>query len=412
MKNYELQRKTVSTLSTFINKKPELVLEWNDDQSDAVGYLVINSLKNGVAGGGTRMHENIDIHEVTALAKTMETKFSIAGPSIGGAKSGIRIAPDHPDKDGILKRWFTAIRPMLKSYYGTASDLNTDNQKINTILNSLGLQHSQEAIINAVDSNQRKEVNVSIGERMSLLSFPVALDKEYNVKLSEFVTGYGVAEAVYHYFKEQGKNLSGKRVFIQGVGNVGAAATYCLNKYGANIVAVSDKDAAYVAPKELTEAQIIDLLTYRNIESTFLNSVSHQTLDKWLQNKPIDILIPAAGSNLLSREFIDMLINNGLEVIACGANNPFVEEELCYGECSQYVDRKVALIPDFIANSGMARAFHIIMKSKKTLSTEDVLRDISSMMRLALQQCFRYQSKNLLTAAAYQIAVQKDSIEK
>ena len=42
-------------LKKFENKKPEIIFEWNDDITDARGWLVINSLKNGSAGGGTRM---------------------------------------------------------------------------------------------------------------------------------------------------------------------------------------------------------------------------------------------------------------------------------------------------------------------------------------------------------------------
>ena len=48
----------------------------------------------------------------------MEVKFTVAGPPIGGAKSGINFDPKDPRKKGVLKRWY-AVTPLLKHYYGT-----------------------------------------------------------------------------------------------------------------------------------------------------------------------------------------------------------------------------------------------------------------------------------------------------
>ena len=76
-------------LKKFEHKKPEVVFEWNDEETGAEGWVVINSLRGGAAGGGTRMRKGLDKREVESLAKTMEIKFTVAGPPIGGAKSGI-----------------------------------------------------------------------------------------------------------------------------------------------------------------------------------------------------------------------------------------------------------------------------------------------------------------------------------
>ena len=80
-------------LERFENKQPEIVFEWSDSETDAKGWVVINSLRGGAAGGGTRMRKGLDKREVESLAKTMEIKFTVAGPPIGGAKSGINFDP-------------------------------------------------------------------------------------------------------------------------------------------------------------------------------------------------------------------------------------------------------------------------------------------------------------------------------
>ena len=83
-------------LERFENKSPEIVFHWNDPETEAEGWTVINSLRGGAAGGGTRMREGLDMNEVLSLAKTMEVKFTVSGPPIGGAKSGINFNPDDP----------------------------------------------------------------------------------------------------------------------------------------------------------------------------------------------------------------------------------------------------------------------------------------------------------------------------
>ena len=58
-------------LDQYENKNPEIVFEWSDSQTEAQGWLVINSLRGGAAGGGTRMRIGLNKHEVVSLAKTM-----------------------------------------------------------------------------------------------------------------------------------------------------------------------------------------------------------------------------------------------------------------------------------------------------------------------------------------------------
>src|SRR5688500_6571381 len=99
-------------LKKFENKTPETAFEWNDRETGARGWVVINSLRGGAAGGGTRMRKGLDKREVESLAKTMEIKFSVAGPPIGGAKSGIDFDPADPRKNDVLKRWYKAVMPL------------------------------------------------------------------------------------------------------------------------------------------------------------------------------------------------------------------------------------------------------------------------------------------------------------
>ena len=135
-------------LKEYENKRPEIIFEWKDSETEAEGWVVINSLRGGAAGGGTRMRVGLDKHEVTSLAKTMEIKFTVSGPAIGGAKSGINFDPNDPRKEGVLKRWFKAVTPLLKNYYGTGGDLNVDEiNEVIPITESNGVWHPQEGVL-------------------------------------------------------------------------------------------------------------------------------------------------------------------------------------------------------------------------------------------------------------------------
>ncbi|HRO73813.1 MAG TPA: Glu/Leu/Phe/Val dehydrogenase dimerization domain-containing protein, partial [Saprospiraceae bacterium] len=92
----EQQTDFYNLLKSYTSKEPEIVFEWHDSETEARGWIVINSLKNGAAGGGTRMRKGLTKDEVVALSKVMEIKFGISGPPIGGAKSGIDFDPHDP----------------------------------------------------------------------------------------------------------------------------------------------------------------------------------------------------------------------------------------------------------------------------------------------------------------------------
>ena len=100
-------------LKQFEEKDPEIIFEWKDTETDAEGWIVINSLRGGAAAGGTRMRKGVTKDEVLALAKTMEVKFTVSGPPIGGGKSGINFDPKDNRKNEVLNRWFKPLNLFL-----------------------------------------------------------------------------------------------------------------------------------------------------------------------------------------------------------------------------------------------------------------------------------------------------------
>ncbi|HWI43426.1 MAG TPA: Glu/Leu/Phe/Val dehydrogenase dimerization domain-containing protein [Nocardioides sp.] len=404
-------------LQRFEAKAPEIVFEWHDAETEARGWAVINSLRGGAAGGGTRMRAGLDRSEVEALAKTMEVKFTVSGPAIGGAKSGIDFDPNDPRREGVLARWFKAVTPLLKTYYGTGGDLNVDEMHdVIPLTERYGLWHPQEGIVNGHFAADERELVQRVG-MLRLGVSKVVEDARYtpdrNAKytIADLVTGWGVAQSVVHYYATYGatagESLEGKRVIVQGWGNVGSAAAWYLAQAGARIVGIIDRDGGLMNPDGFTRDEVHALFLGKEGNTLCADDlVPYAELDDRIWDMGADIFLPCAASRLVTVEHVKRLVSAGLELISAGANVPFADPEIFYGSTYEFADQHVAVIPDFIANCGMARTFTLLMEGIGEVSDEVILGDVSRTIRTALERCHeRSPQPTLVAATALEIAL-------
>lgn len=389
-------------ISKFEGKRPEIVFEWKDSETEAEGWIVINSLRGGSAGGGTRMRKGLDKREVESLAKTMEVKFSISGPPIGGAKSGINFDPQDPRKKGVLERWFKAVMPLLKNYYGTGGDLNVDEiHDVIPITEKLGLKHPQEGTVVAhwnVSDEQKeriiKQLQTGVKKRLDNPAFSPNVD--LNITVADMITGYGVAESVGHYYDLYSGDIKGKRAIIQGWGNVGAAAGYYLSQMGVKIVGIIDRFGGVLKPEGFSFEEIRGLYLDRNgnqLQSKDL--IPFDEINRKIWEVGAEIFIPAAASRIVKADHLKEMINHDLEVIACGANVPFDDPEIFFGPTSELADSAVSVIPDFIANCGMARVFRYLMNDQTPITDQAIFSDVSSCIGSAMKAVREQNSSRL-----------------
>jgi glutamate dehydrogenase/leucine dehydrogenase len=380
-------------IAKFEHKQPEIVFEWSDPETEATGWVVINSLRGGAAGGGTRMRKGLDKREVESLAKTMEVKFTIAGPPIGGAKSGINFDPQDPRKTGVLKRWYKTVMPLLKNYYGTGGDLNVDEvHEVIPITSEFGLLHPQEGVVNghfkASEESKKKRIEqLQNGVSKQVINTKYTPDPNRKILVADLITGYGVAEAVKHYYSIYGKNIEGKKAIIQGWGNVASAAAFYLAQMGVKIVGIIDRVGGLINTNGYTFEEVKELFLNKNgnvLSSS--NMLSFEEVNAKIWDVKADIFIPAAASRLITKEQVDRMINSGVEVISCGANVPFADKEIFMGPISEYCDNHISVIPDFIANCGMARVFAYLMQENIELSDEAIFSDVSNVIYNAIKK--------------------------
>jgi len=401
-------------ITQYESTSPEIIFEWNDSKTNARGWIVINSLRGGASGGGTRMRKGLTLHEVTSLAKTMEVKFTVSGPQIGGAKSGIDFDPKDERKSGVLKRWFKAVSPLLKSYYGTGGDMNVNEAKdVVPITESFGIWHPQEGIVEGHFNPKKSEKISKIGQLRLGVPMVIAnpefspdIKKKYSV--SDMITGYGVAQSVIHYYNIWKNGVrKNKSVLIQGWGNVGASAGFFLSKAGFRIKGIMDKEGFVLSNEGFTHEEIVRLFLFK--ENNTLSS-KEKLFDDFsvFWNHGSDIFLPCAGSRLVSKSNLDNLMKNGCELIASGANVPFDNEEILYGKVMEYADNSISVIPDFIANCGMARTFGYCMQKENEISSKAIFEDVSKTIYTSLKKIFKMNSDvTQISQKAIAIAIKK-----
>jgi glutamate dehydrogenase/leucine dehydrogenase len=402
-------------LQAFENKAPEIVFEWHDAESEARGWVVINSLRGGAAGGGTRMRKGLDRHEVESLAKTMEVKFSVSGPAIGGAKSGIDFDPADPRKLDVLKRWYKAVAPLLKHYYGTGGDLNVDEvHEVIPITESYGLWHPQEGVVNGHFKPTTSEQIQKVGQ-LRLGVAKIIEDSRYTpdygrkYTVADMITGWGVAQAVHHYYNIYGGDVRNKRVIVQGWGNVGSAAAYYLAQQGAKIVGIIDRAGGLMAPEGLSFEQVREL--FHNKQGNQLAAeglLSFAEVQAQIWDMGAEVFLPCAASRLVTRDQLDRMIGSGLEVVSCGANVPFNDPEIFYGPVYEYADERVSVLPDFIANCGMARVFAFLMNNNVEISDEAIFSDVTATIGTALALTHgQSRERTRIASTAFEIALKQ-----
>jgi glutamate dehydrogenase/leucine dehydrogenase len=369
-------------LSKFENKEPEIVFNWKDPETEAEGWTVINS----------------------------EVKFSVSGPAIGGAKSGINFDPNDPRKKGVLQRWYKAVSPLLKSYYGTGGDLNVDEiHEVIPMTEECGVWHPQEGVFNghfkpseADKINRIGQLRQGVVKVIENPSFSPDVNQKYTV--ADMITGYGVAEAVRHFYTIYGGDVKGKKAIGQGFGNVGSAAAFYLAEMGAKVVGIIDREGGLLNK---------DGFSFEEIKQLFLNKdgnklvsdrmIPFEQVNAEIWNVGAEIFTPCAASRLVTIDQIDTMIAAGLEVISCGANVPFADKEIFYGPIMEATDSKVSLIPDFIS-----RVFAYFMEKKVSMTDEAIFKDASTIIGNAIQKVHAQNgNKTGISATAYEIALKQ-----
>jgi glutamate dehydrogenase/leucine dehydrogenase len=278
-----------------------------------------------------------------------------------------------------------------------------------------GVWHPQEGVFNGhFQPREAQKIN-RIGQlRNGVLkviedeTFTPSIERKYVV--ADMITGYGVAESVKHFYSIWGGSVAGKKVIVQGWGNVGSAGAYYLAQQGAIVVGIIDRVGGLINENGFSFEEIKDLFLNKNgNELVHPNLLSYEEINAKVWDLKADVFIPCAASRLITEDQLNRMISAGVEVIAAGANVPFADPQIFFGPIAEHADSKIAVIPDFISNCGMARVFAYLMSNDlKAITDKGIFEDISNTIKVALENAHKANSnKTHIAKTAFEIALKQ-----
>ncbi|MEO6036819.1 MAG: amino acid dehydrogenase, partial [Saprospiraceae bacterium] len=295
--------------------------------------------------------------------------------------------------------------------------LNVDELKdVVPITEDLGLWHPQEGIVRGhLKPTEGQQINI-IGQLRygctKIVEDPeyVPEDSQHKYAVADLITGYGVAESVRHFYElYHGSAPAGKTAIIQGWGNVASAAACYLAKQGVKIIGIIDRAGGILAPEGLGLPEIKALFNAKNGNQLAAPGLlPFVEVNERIWEMGADIFLPGAASKIVTRAQVDALLAGGIEVVACGANVPFVDDEVFFGPTAHFADERTAVIPDFVANCGMARVFAYLMQPDAVMTDQAIFSDISHTIRRALEEVIKINPlPNKVSANALYLALKK-----
>ncbi|WP_163971835.1 Glu/Leu/Phe/Val family dehydrogenase [Oceanobacillus halotolerans] len=356
--------------------KPYLVVEWNDTETDAQGWLVVHNFVNGYTGGGTRMHPTVTKEEVMRLAEAMAYKYMASDSgTTGGCKAGIAYDYKAPDAYDVLRRFLIAMMPYVDIGVSLGSDLGTKYEDVLQIFSEFGID-----IPLTPSMKEDPAVHQRINDFNNLMKSRID-----GFLLNDAVTGYGVAFAADEAWNyKNGKD--GASVVIQGFGTVGASAAYKLSELGYKIVGISDANLLVTCEDGL---DIQKLIKHKNVygemdKEYFESNYTVRPNSDWL-DVDCDILIPCALEDVINASNADT-VNASLIVEA--ANIPISSE----GD-KIIKEKGIDIVNDFVANLGAIRFYDAIVFGLVEPEPQAIMDDIEMLCRKNTQQLFREATK-------------------
>jgi glutamate dehydrogenase (NAD(P)+) len=312
---------------------------WHDPVTGKPGYLVIDRLIDGGAGGGLRMRPGCTLAEVADLARAMSLKEAVAYEPgnrytpFGGAKGGIDCDPYDPAAFGVLRRYLEAMRPFLERHWATGEDLGLQQETIDQAAAEAGLRSSIEAALLRVD-------DPDAALRRLREAFAVDVD---GIGLGEVVGGYGVAQAALAALERIGLAPGATRAVVQGFGSMGGATARYLARAGARVIGIADRDGLVANPAGLDVERLLAARDRHGaIDRAALAAGDEQRPGaEWL-DLDAEVLVPAAVSYVIGPAEAERVRARVIVEAANVATLPDAERRLA--------ERGVAVVPDFVAN--------------------------------------------------------------
>ncbi len=304
----------------------EIIIEMDDESEKTFqAYRVQHNNARGPYKGGIRFHPQVSMDEVKALATWMTFKCAVVNVPFGGGKGGIIVDPKELSQKE-LEKLSKAYAEEFFHYLGQqkdipAPDVNTNAQIMAWMLSAYEKMAGHHA------------PGVFTGK-------PIELGGSKGREEATGMGGFFCTREITSHLKMKPATTT---VAVQGFGNVGYHIAELLYSAGYKIVALSDSKGGIYHKNGLTPESVMhhkkehgSVIDYPNKEKTITNEE--------LLELGVDILLPSALENVITRENADKIKAKIIIEMANGPTTPEADEILA--------KNKIMVIPDILANAG------------------------------------------------------------
>jgi glutamate dehydrogenase (NAD(P)+) len=297
-----------------------------DDGSVRVfeGFRCTHNVARGPSKGGIRYHHGVTLEETKALAMWMTWKCALMGLPFGGAKGGVVVNPKElsvSELERMTRRYTTEIINFIGPEADIpAPDVGTSPREMAWIFDTYSMNKGYSVL--GVVTGKPLEVGGSVGRVEA--------------------TARGAAFCVREALRKQDLTIDGRKIAVQGFGNVGSNLALILADQGATIVALSDSTGGVFNPDGL---DVPAALAHKR-ESGALDGLTgaESVTNEELLLVDCDVLAPCALEQVITGENADRI---KAAIVCEGANGPVTPE-------ADHIldDRGILVLPDVLANAG------------------------------------------------------------
>ncbi len=292
------------------------------------GYRIQHSNILGPYKGGMRYHEDAGLDDFKALASMMTWKCALMNLPFGGGKGGIKFDPrkvSRSELQRITRRFFHSLGSNIGPDYDIpAPDVGTNAQvmawALDTYVNTVGMVKKEDAM------------GVVTGK-------PVSSGGTFG---REKATGQGIVHCICEWARRSRFRLEGKKLIVQGFGNVGANTSALLATLGVSLVAVGDHTGYLYNPEGFNVHRLKQYVEQNGSIAGYANGQKISREEFFAVQA--DIFVPAALENQIGPLEAEAL---QVRLVAEGANGP------CNPEGEAVLARRgIEVLPDVLANAG------------------------------------------------------------
>lgn len=386
--------------------EPERIISfrvcWTDDQGKVQinkGYRIQMNSALGPYKGGLRFHPSVNQSILKFLAFEQVFKNALTGLPLGAGKGGADFNPKGKS-DGEVMRFCQAWMMEAYRHIGhftdvPAGDIGVGEREIGYLFGTYKkIQNEFQGVL----TGKGKDWGGSY--------------------LRPEATGYGLIHFAHFMLTEIDENLNGKVCLVSGAGNVSQFAIEKLLHEGAKVVAFSDSTGFIHDPEGMTEEKLEYLKKVKNGQrksiSAFAEHYESATFTavgkKNLWSIPADCAFPCATQNELNEKDAKLLKQNGLMLLAEGANMPCTPDAIGYLQKT-----KVLYGPGKASNAGGVAVSGLEMTQNRMgryWTKSDLEKQLRTIMKDIHEKCLETITKHELEKQDYLNAANIGAFEK